>query len=296
MRARPGHARAFAAALGAFLLAASFAPSLQASPRTTLVLKVMTFNVRFDFEEDGQNRWKNRVDLVAECVRESKVSVVCFQEDKPDQVSDLKQRLPGWKFAGRGRNANGSGEHCSVAFDVSQWQLVESGDYWLSDTPEKPGSITWGTKYPHKVTWARLESTKDARAQVVFSSTHYDELKENAQVRSKSSACIREWISQHVPKDNLVHCGDHNSGADEEAHRILVADAPAPQLTDAWDAIKPAEPFPGTDHDFTGKGKKKRIDWILTSGGVAGRSIKIDRYSKNGRWPSDHFPLVGELE
>src|SRR5437763_540767 len=67
------------------------------------VFRAMTFNIRFDFEDDGPNRWKNRADLVAACVKEAKASVVCFQEDKQDQVADLESRLSGWKLVGKGR-------------------------------------------------------------------------------------------------------------------------------------------------------------------------------------------------
>src|SRR5262249_33303996 len=151
---------------------------------------------------DGANRWANRAPLVAELVANAKADVACFQEDKQDQVDDLRRLLKGWEFIGKGRDG-GFSEHCSVAFDGAAWRCSEHGDFWLSDTPDKVASNTWGCKYPHKVTWARLESAKDPkRREVVFLSTHFDEHEDKDDVRKKSAQVIRTWLGQHAADAN----------------------------------------------------------------------------------------------
>src|SRR5262245_46813045 len=97
-----------ASAVALAFLGALIPNAAEAGPRARTRLRAMTFNIRFDFPNDGQNGWSHRVDTVAKVIRESQSYVVCIQEDKEDQVSDLQQRLAGWEFHGRGRNANGS--------------------------------------------------------------------------------------------------------------------------------------------------------------------------------------------
>jgi endonuclease/exonuclease/phosphatase family metal-dependent hydrolase len=289
--------RLFGAVVAACALGAIAMPAV-ARDSLAFTFRVMTFNIRLSgFDEGTINAWKNRADLVAETVRESKVSVVCFQEDMSNQVDDLRARLGklGWQWKGRGRNANGRSETCSIAFDTNVWQCVEAGDFWLSDTPDVPGSITWGTKYPHKVTWARLESLK-GHHQVLFTSTHFDESPDGNEIRRKSAQCIRAWLARHVPKGDVVACGDFNSAVEDPSHAVMTSPEPGQQLQDAFDVLHPPEPSPGTCHEFTGVARKKRIDWILYAGKLVPQALKIDRYSRDGRWPSDHFAVWTEFE
>lgn len=280
--------------LGLVLLVGHAAPA--DPPARTGTFTVAQFNVRFDFENDGANRWANRVELVVGLIQDAKASVACLQEDKNEQVEDLKRLMPGWEFVGKARDGRAS-ERCCVAFDTAVWRRVEAGDFWLSDTPEVVGSNTWGCTYPHKVTWARLERLKDpGRRQVLFLSTHLEEHADQDAVRDKSVAVIRTWLAQHARGANLVVCGDFNAGVGEAAHAAMVADAPEPKLQDAWEVVKPKDTRTGTVHGFSGRSQKKRIDWILIGGRVNATGIRIDRWNKDGRYPSDHFAVVAELE
>ena len=38
-----------------------------------------------------------------------------------------------------------------------------------------------------------------------------------------------------------------------------------------------------------------RIDWILSRGEVAADRIEIVTFSRDGQFPSDHFPVVAKL-
>ena len=133
--------------------------------------RAMSFNIRFDFETDGSNRWPHRKATVAKVIRESQAFFACLQEDKGEQIDDLRPLLPGYQLLGRGRNDNGSGERCAIVVKSEDVQVRESGDFWLSDTPDVPGSNTWNDRYPRKVTWALLE-VKRCRTPLLVLNTH----------------------------------------------------------------------------------------------------------------------------
>ena len=279
----------------ALLVLAALCPRAEAKrgPRP-ITFRAMTFNIRFDYKDDGPNRWHRRVELVAETIRESKASVVMLQEDMGDQIDDLQPHLPGFAFVGRGRNANGRSERCSVGFDTRLWKLVKNGDFWLSDSPDEPGSNTWGTRYPHKVTWALLRAPK-ARNPVLFLSTHFEDKTDKGRVREKSAQVIRDFLKREALKMPVVLGGDFNSGPDDPPHALLVNETAQPRLLDAWSQLKPASEWAGTVHFFKGKGFRRRIDWILHSRQVASLGVEIFKHERDGRWPSDHFPLYADL-
>ncbi len=282
------------------VLLALLAGQAVAGPRNAeLVFRVMAFNIRFDFPSDkntGDN-WDKRAPLVAATVKDSKATVVCFCEDKLDQIQDLRKLMPGWDFYGMGRDGRAS-ETCSVAWNTAEWAKVEAGDFWLSDTPEKVASNTWGMKYPHKVTWATLQAVKDAkRRTVTFLSTHLDEHREMDEVRRKSVMVIRNWIAKNRPNQNVVIGGDFNATPGSPAHKAMIDPSAKPRLIDAFEATNSRDAHVSTHHNFTGKaGGGARIDWLVTGGNVQARDAKVDRWNKDGKFPSDHFAVSAEVE
>jgi len=292
---------AFTAAL-AFLLVSAPAEARRAR---SVRLRTMTFNIRFDFQNDGRNRWANRVDLVAKTIADTGAHVVCLQEDKEDQVADLQQRLPGYEFVGRGRNATGSGERCAILFDKSMFRAEDHGDFWLSDTPEVPGSNTWGDRYPRKATWALLETRKGKKRLLVIN-THYVEGDENDRLRRKSSEVILNWLKERVgPSDErsrrgrneipVLVAGDFNDDENSASRKMFTEEGPL-RFRDTWEEAKPADPRPGTYGGFKGLQTVQRIDWLLVAGPI--KVLGADKLEEpvDGRYPSDHYPVLADIE
>jgi endonuclease/exonuclease/phosphatase family metal-dependent hydrolase len=279
-------------------LFASMAAVALAGPGKGFSFRFVTFNIRFDFPSDAAqgNNWEKRAPLVAEFIlKEAKANVVCFQEDKSPQVEDLKKLMPGWQFHGKSREGAGS-EHCSVAFDTKVWRLMDGGDFWLSDTPDVPASNTWGTKWAHKCTWATLQAVKDAKKRTVtFTSTHFDEHKGSGEVRRKSAQVIRNWLDKNAKTANVVVAGDFNADLDEEPFGVLTVASGLPRLVDAFELAK-SNPRVGTSHNFDGSAGTRRIDWIMVGGRINALEAHVDKWQKNGKYPSDHFPVVAELD
>lgn len=265
------------------LVAISFSAS-SADPQT---LRVMSFNVRLPAESDGPDRWELRRDQVVRMLREQSPDVIGTQELFAEQGDYLARQMPEYAWFGRGRESNGGGEHMGVFYRRDRLRVVESGDFWLSDTPEVPGSITWGHLHPRMVTWALFETMADKRRFYLFN-THlpYRGEDENARLRGAQAIARRlRALPDGVP---VVLTGDFNTLPDTTAYAEFKG-----LLQDAWISAAKRTGPEGTFHGFTGQ-PQKRIDWILV------RDLKVDRMRvvdshENGRYPSDHFPLVVEL-
>ncbi|MBX3465744.1 MAG: endonuclease/exonuclease/phosphatase family protein [Planctomycetes bacterium] len=288
-------------ALALWLVLVPLAPRGDAQGRAAKTrLRAMTFNVRYDFEDDGPNRWPHRKETVAKVIRESQAWVVGLQEDKGEQVDDLRPLLPGWEFLGRGRNQGGSGERCSILVHREHVRVRDAGDFWLSDTPDVEGSNTWGDRYPRKVTWAALE-VKRSRTTVLVLNTHLPEgTGKNHALRVRGARLMREWIAARTARDRerlaVVVLGDFNAGADDEPRTALAGEGADALLRDAWTEAAPNDPSPGTYNDFRGLRTQQRIDWILIGGPIrAVAAAKLDQ-QVDGRWPSDHYPVLADLE
>jgi endonuclease/exonuclease/phosphatase family metal-dependent hydrolase len=125
-----------------------------------LELRLMSFNVRYENGEDaGSRAWRQRVIGAVRMIREEKPDVIGVQEALHGQAADLWASLPDYEFTGAARDdGRRTGEYAGIFFrrDRFEADLTDNGTFWLSDTPEKPGSKTWGNDIPRTATWLRL--------------------------------------------------------------------------------------------------------------------------------------------
>ena len=269
-------------------LAIAAALAISATSVAASELKVMTFNVRTMTGNDGLNDWNHRRDLFADTIRQLHPDVIGTQELYKQQGDDTVARLPEYTWFGRDRFGKHTDEHMGIFYRKDTLKLIESGDFWLSDTPDKVGSITWGNVFPRMVNWALFERMADHKRFYLLD-THYPYRDSDEDARSRSAHEINAWIAK-LPKDvPVILTGDFNTGPDSESHKTLTA-----TLKDAWDAAPKREGPAETFHNFTGNATK-RIDWILYRG-VTPTSVQTVTTSKDGRYPSDHFPVEASFE
>ena len=125
--------------------------------KTAHELRVMTFNLRVRTILDGHNIWDKRRDLVVERVRAFDADLLGTQEGLDSMETYLRQQLGDYTFRGVGRDdGKQRGEMCGVFFKTARFGLLDGGYFWLSKTPEKPGSRGWAEVYPRMVTWVKL--------------------------------------------------------------------------------------------------------------------------------------------
>jgi endonuclease/exonuclease/phosphatase family metal-dependent hydrolase len=247
-------------------------------------LRVMAFNVRLPIASDGPNRWEARQDLFVETIRRADPDIIGTQELWKIQGDYLVARLPQYSWFGIDRRGGHADEHMGVFYRRARLKLVESGNFWLSDTPDVPGSISWGHPLPRMVTWGLFETVKGGK-RFWFYNTHFPYRAEDEGARTKAAELIAARIAGLPGALPVVLTGDFNTVPDSGAHRALNAG-----LADAWVAAAVRKGPEGTFHGFTGK-PERRIDWVLAKGLTAARAETVT-FGAKGRYPSDHFPVV----
>lgn len=258
-------------------------------------VRVMTFNLRYITSEDrGPREWTARRDAAAAAIRDDQPDFVGVQEAFRAMLDDLHERLPGFSEIGVGReDGKTKGEYAAILYRNDRWEALESGTFWLSDTPDIPGSATWGNKVTRICTWARFRHLETKREIALFNA-HYDHQSQPA--RERASEMILKRIQSLSGGPPVVMTGDLNATPDNPA--IISLTTGIPPLTDAWASLNPgASPATsGTFHDFTAKPDGPRIDYILTTSGIAVRESAILRPTgTDGHPPSDHFPVRATL-
>ncbi len=255
---------------------------------TTEPLRVMSFNVRTPVDTEPGRRWDDRRDAMVALLQAQKPAVVGTQELVQKQAEYLTAHLPGYRWFGQGRRGGEGDEHMGVFYDSAQLKVVESGDFWLSDTPEVAGSITWGNLFPRMVTWALFERVADGQRFYLLN-THLPYRDEDEPRRVKGAKVIAARLQQLPAGVPVVVTGDFNSEPGSETYATFTA-----ALEDARKVAAKVEGPRLTFHDFSGT-PSTELDWILVRGVKVLRFVTLDDRT-GGVLPSDHFPVMAEVE
>ncbi|TAL71894.1 MAG: endonuclease/exonuclease/phosphatase family protein [Rhodanobacter sp.] len=264
-----------------------------ASATGTHDLRVMTFNVRYGKADDGINAWPHRRDLMVQVIRKEHPDILGTQELLSPQGDYLQQHLPGYTWFGMGRNGNdvngNDNEHMGVFYDTARLVVLESGDFWLSDTPDKPGSRSFGQPLPRMVTWAKFRDRRSGR-QFYYYNTHfpYQDGEQAEAIRERCAEEIRQRLASLPTSLPVILTGDFNTTPDSRTHALLTA-----KLHDARESAPRREGPDATFHGFTGHAVN-RIDWILYRGVKADEVGTITTHAGKV-YPSDHFPVVADF-
>ena len=265
-----------------FVFAAAQVTSLAAQ-----TLRVMSFNVRTGIANDGLNDWDHRGDIMVRTIREQHPDVLGTQELNKFQGDYIVSKLPQYVWFGIGRHGDDGDEHMGVFYRADRLRVIDSGNYWLSDTPNKPGSISWGNPYPRMVTWALFERKTNGR-RFYYCNTHFPYRDQDELARTRSAEEILAHLNALSATLPIVMTGDFNSAPDKLDHAVLTS-----LLDDAWISAASRSGPEKTFHNFTGI-PDRRIDWILYRGFRALTAQTVTT-QQNGRYPSDHFPVAAVL-
>ena len=271
--------------LRAILVSALALASLaQADP-----LRVMTFNVRFPSPDDGNNVWENRKHVLVDTIRKYQPDVLGTQELFFAQGSYIAHELPEYAWFGISRRGNHDNEHMAIFYKRDRLFVVESGNFWLSETPREAASMSWNVSLPRMVTWARFRDVEGE--EFYLYNTHFPHRRQDALARVECARVIVGDLRRRVPAfDKLIVMGDFNSAPDGEVHDILSA-----KLIDAWESAEERSGPETTMSRWSGNREGRRIDWILYRGNWRATSVETVDFNHEGRYPSDHYPVFAVL-
>lgn len=249
----------------------------------------MSFNIRYGTAPDGNHVWALRRPVLMKVIRDFDPHVLGVQEALRFQLDELNAAFADFDEVGVGRDdGRRAGEYTAIFYDTTRLGLIEHQTFWLSDTPDLPGSMTWGNRYVRIVTWARFRERTGGRHFYVFN-THWDH--ESQPARERSAQLILDRIAHRQHQDPVLLMGDFNAGEDNPAFRALLTDSIV-RLIDTFRERHPDARAVGTYHAFRGDTTGARIDAILTGPGWQVIDAGIVRFSEGGRFPSDHFPVT----
>ena len=252
-------------------------------------LNVMSFNIRYDNENDGDNSWKYRKELVVSIILSNLPDLLGVQESKPSQTNFLKEQLGNiYYFYGRGRDYNDSDECVGIFYNKKRFVALDKGTFWLSDKRYQPGSVLENSYFPRISSWAKFFD--DYKKQFVwYFNTHFDHL--SASIRKRNAEILLDEIEKICGlNENIILSGDFNANDGEDCINLIKK-----RLSDS---CKNSE---YTFHNFWGLnifiGK---IDFIFIGKNLECSEFKniktTAKIKGKDRYPSDHYPIKALLK
>ena len=252
--------------------------------------KIISFNVRYSSapEIDGDNRWELRRDASVKMVAKHKPLVMGLQEACPDQIDFLDLNLTGYKHIGVGRDdGKRAGEMMAIYYDTTRLTLLNSGTFWLSETPEKV-SLGWDAACNRTCTWGHFKM-KDTDFEFLYFNTHLDHL--GSLARKNSIKLIVAKMTELNPDNVPVFLsGDFNSTTDDPIFDPLKASLKdAREVSAISHKIITYNGF-GTVTDNPNTRKEWVIDHIFFSG-VNPMAFRVLNGNYGVPFISDHYPI-----
>lgn len=254
-------------------------------------ITVGTFNIRYDNPRDSGNLWINRSPIVSNLIRFHQFDVLGLQEALKNQLNDISAALPEYALYGRGRDdGKEAGEHSAILYRKDRFTLLKSGDFWLSETPDTPGKGWDATCCNRICSWINLEDKKTKKQFYVFNA-HFDH--QGVLARKESSKLMLAKITTIAGQYPALVTGDLNGSRDSEWYQTL---ANSGLLTDVYSKVRHPYANNSSFNSFRAPTGNTVIDHIfMTKQFTASRwGILTDTYY--GKFPSDHFPVLSEVE
>jgi endonuclease/exonuclease/phosphatase family metal-dependent hydrolase len=253
-------------------------------------LVVGSFNLRYDNPRDTGNLWVTRAPIVASLIQFHDFDVLGTQEGLRNQLDDIKNALPGYTYYGIGRDdGKAKGEHSAIFYKTGKFNVLKSGDFWLSATPEKPGP-GWDARLNRICSWVQLQD-KRTKKKFYFFNVHYDH--QGVQARRESSLLILKKIKEIAGNAPAIFTGDLNGSHDSEWYKSLSASG---WLKDTFRQV--AHPY-ANNGSFNGFGasleRTEIIDHIFVTAPFKAKKWGILTDSYHGKFPSDHYPILAVI-
>ena len=249
-------------------------------------ITIATYNIRYNTKNDGINAWPNRKEEVKALIRFHEFDIFGTQEALRDQLDGIAE-LPEFAFFGAGRDdGQQAGEHSAIFYKKDRFEILKSGNFWLSETPDKPGKGWDATCCNRICSWAQFRD-KTTKKKFYFFSVHFDH--QGVKARQESGKLMVQKIKEIAKDEPVVLVGDLNSTPETEQVKAIET-----ILSDSYKATAQPPYGPvGTFNSFKFDAPmKNRIDYIFVKKGINVLKYGVLTDAKDQRYPSDHQPVV----
>ena len=307
------------------ILSALLLVSIQLSAQQLLV---GSYNIRYKNANDSLqgNVWSKRCQVICDQINFMAPDIFGAQEVLYPQLQDMKRALDGYDYIGIGRDdGKRAGEHEAIFYKKDKVRLLDHGDFWLSETPEKPG-LGWDAVCIRICTWGKFSvirpddghrrglfgrGPKPKEAVFYYFNLHMDHV--GVVARREAAKLVVSKIREIAQGAPVVLTGDFNVDQTNEIYTIFTQSG---LLKDSYDAARIRFAENGTfnafkteyyttsriDHVFVSPEQKVESYGVLTNSYWtpdetdetlkafdAPQEISFDNYVR--RNPSDHYPV-----
>ncbi len=248
-------------------------------------LEVMSYNIKYANENDGENSWSNRKDFITNQLKFYEPDILGVQEAVLDQLKYFTGELDSYKYIGEGRDGGEEGEFSAILYKTEKFEVLESDTFWLSEDTSSPGK-GWDAAFPRVCTYALFQH-KDSGEKFWIFNTHFDHRGNEA--RAESTKLILEKIEKiNDEKLPAFLMGDFNLEPETEEIKAI-----SEELRDSRNIAKIRFGSEGTFNAYEfHEPVKRRIDYIFVNDKVNILKYAVLTDSKDMRYPSDHFPVL----
>lgn len=277
------------------LLAFLFSANMIFAERNESQLNVLSYNIRMDNPDDGQNQWKNRKDFAANLIQFYEVDIFGAQEVLHHQLTDLLERLPDYDYVGVGReNGKTNGEYAPVFYKKALFNVIKTGNFWLAEDLNTVGKKGWDAACERIATWVIFQNKKSGK-KFFFLNTHLDHIGKVA--RHKGAELVLEQaklLSEGLP---VIVTGDFNAIPSDDPIQVLTAAGDPRHLIHSREVASLRYGPEWTFHDF-GRipgNEREWIDYIFIKGDIKVLRHGVLTETFNHLYPSDHCPILSTL-
>jgi len=251
-------------------------------------IKVMTYNIRLDTPVDSINQWPKRTQKVFDLIKKYDPDILGVQEAIHHQLMDLVKNLPDYDYIGVGRDdGKTKGEYSAILYKKSRFEVIQKNTFWLSKTPDVPGSKDWDAAITRVASWGKLRDKK-TKTEFLMMNTHFDHIGKEA--RTNSAVLLKQKANELGKGLPVILTGDFNCLRDEPPYKAMMNPEGIP-FTDAL----PGSPI-GTFCGFKVNGFEcKAIDYIFYTTQWTSSDYQVIQDNDGKYYPSDHLPVMTTL-
>lgn len=248
-------------------------------------MKFVTFNIRCDYDQDGENSFKYRKPLIQKKLEQEAPDIICFQEVLPHVAAWLKECLKDYCVVGCSRSEELDDEQATIAFRKDAYNMIRMETYWLSETPFVPGS-----RYPEQSDCPRVCTEvvlQELASGKVFRviNTHLDHIGSLARKLGVRQILSKLETEAFFPEIPVIVTGDFNAELESEEIQMMEQ---YPGFTNVTKGI-------GVTYHGYGGPDAECIDYIFVKGDISCSTVEKWTDVENGVYLSDHYPICALL-